>query len=196
MLTELKSYIQNNGWLSKAEFNLYIANVFKKKTIPSENTIRNFHQEVEVTDIIDSASRGGYYFPMRDQIKLYNFHQLATLQAENMIIHELAHATGHESRLNRPSLNNVVKLWKMGIPIDTPLHEEMVAQCTTYLYLSTKNTINQEEKKQLYHQTMNYPLFMISETKEKGRLSLDKIDFDLLEKDISQALNYLEENIR
>lgn len=80
------------------------------KVIPMERdemllTAEQFMQS-SACEIVESDQDGAYYMPQKDKIYLplrdYFKNQEAFL---SVVLHEMAHSTGHETRLNRPLMN-------------------------------------------------------------------------------------------
>jgi antirestriction protein ArdC len=79
--------------------------------------------------IIETASwqdiDEGYYKPIRDRIVLGKTTRIDTL------LHELAHATGHPTRLNRPAIRSTIHDKDSKLGSDTYKEEELVAWLVT-----------------------------------------------------------------
>ncbi len=86
------------------------AYIAPKPKMPSFNDIENIEKLMADTNIAIEhiASKGAYYMPHSDKIILpekSQFHSQYEYYAT--ALHEIGHATGHESRLNRPFLHSV-----------------------------------------------------------------------------------------
>lgn len=158
------------------------------------NTFINIEQGpiIEIENKVCPYSDGTYY-PIFDKIVLLNFFEYRPIYSANVNIHELVHATGHKKRLNRTSMLNAAC---KSDPYEL-LYEEMVAQYGTYIYLEPK-TENLLDKKWLFDITVNFPLALAGRSPELFHAALYKIydeDFEKLENDVKQALDYIDSHI-
>lgn len=58
-------------------------------------------------NIVHKPSSGAYYSPMRDEVTMPESYTCSSEEYYSVLFHELAHSTGHESRLKRESLTKI-----------------------------------------------------------------------------------------
>lgn len=78
--------------------------------------------------IVESLKRQAFYRPVSDEIHIPSINQFESAEFYySVLIHELAHSTGHPSRLNRPTLTEYAPFGSQ-----TYSKEELCAEITSY----------------------------------------------------------------